>query len=290
MPPSPQQPDHRVTAADRLIARTRSIATLLAHRLESAMSFHDLTTKRLWAAHRNTAELHRQGRAPTATDFWDLTAQPEAQHLLNEAVQVIDAHQSEFTKALQQFAVSIREQQQRRRTANPAVDNASRPVSSTDRAVGSAEPLLAVDPLLAADLAVAREAVECFIAGATVSHRINEVGAWWQSKLRRRAILATVGRLLFTPLGRYELAVTAAEMTLLSEPPWSHDDRMLSAFELAHGDLRDHVSDLAEELDRRAAAMIRDVHTIDRRRRSPRPQPRPTGTSPHRGAETIELG
>ncbi len=68
-------------------------------------------------------------------------------------------------------------------------------------------------------------------------------------------MLKAAGHVLTSP-GGFELAVAAAEMALLSQAPWSHDDRLLSAFELAHGRLRDHGLDVERRLRRQTRAMF----------------------------------
>ncbi len=244
--PSESPPfENSSVAGDRFDRRAQSIATLLAHRLESTISLHDLTRKRLWATHRNIADLRRQGRAPTLSDFWEQTAHRQARHFLTEAVNVIDAEREELTKALQHYAISIAEQD--RGTADGGPEAASATVER--------------------NMATAMAGIELVVGAATAISSINELGAWWQGRLRRAAIMATAGRLLFTPVGRFELEVSAAEMRLLDRPPWSHDDRMLSAFELAHSDLRDHLASARNELGRQARAMITQVHAGDATRR-----------------------
>lgn len=257
MPTAPDHSDDRTAAGDRFSRRAQSIAALLAHRLETALLLHDLSEKRLWAAHRTVARLHRQGLAPTPTRYWEETAQPEARRLLHEAMQIFEAERDELKKALQQFAITVGEQ---RRAEAMAVDHVT-----SDRY----QPANGLDPAISVDLAVARNGIDVFLAAASTGGRLNEVGAWWQGRLRRRAILATAGRLLITPLERCELAVSAAEMKLLSGPPWCHDDRLLSAYEVAHSDLRDHVTRAGAGLERQARAMLEAVHSPDRRRAKP---------------------
>ena len=130
--------------------------------------------------------------------------------------------------------------------------------------------------------------IDDFLAAASTANRINEVGAWWQGRLRRKAILTAAGRLLITPIERCELVVTSAEMDLLSGPPWCHDDRLLSAFELAHGDLRDHVARAGQELNRQAVAMIEASRRVDHRP-GERFEPGPDLEQRTAALETIDL-
>ncbi len=244
---APDAPTSLHPADDRFRQRAASIAGLLSHRLETTLAAHDLTDKRLWTSHRKVAELYRHGRAPRPSDYWEKTAHPRAQRFLSEMTQVIADEQEELMRAYQQFAVDV--------VARPDFGAAAgtRPDGRQPNAANA-------DPILAAAVAVARAGVDEFTDAAAIDSRINEVGAWWQGKLRRKAIISSAGRLLFTPVGRYEFEVSAAEMRLLREPPWCLDDRLLSAFELAHGELRDHVADLRTELRRRTRAMLEQAH------------------------------
>lgn len=246
--------DERARASARFARRAQSIASLLGHRLDTAMATYDLTEKRLWAAHRDMAELHRWGGAPTPAGYWESTANPRAQRFLGEMIDVIAAEEEELMRAFQQFAFSIAERS--RRDAPPTDDN---PLNRDQPAGGS-------DIDLATAIAVAQAGVDGFVAAANVGARINEVGAWWQGKLRRKAILTAAGRLLTAPVGRYDAEVAAAEMRLLETPPWSLDDRLLSAFELAHSDLRDHIETRRSDLRRRVHAMLSEADGNARRR------------------------
>ncbi|MDH4277842.1 MAG: hypothetical protein OEW83_07140 [Acidimicrobiia bacterium] len=276
--------DERAQAAEKFAGRAQSIATLLGHRLEAALSAHDLSEKRLWAAHREAAELHRRGGAPTPAEFWDKTAHPLSQHFLSEMIGVIAAEEEELMRAFHRFAFTTAE---RSRREAPTVD---------DNPLDRPRPSGGTDIDLATAVAIAQSGADDFIAAAAIGSRINEVGAWWQGKLRRRAIRATAGRLLITPLGRYDLAVSAAEMRLLGEPPWSLDDRLLSAFELAHSDLRDHLATRRNDLRRRFRAILEEAdgasrRRVDRPQIQANPQTRrhaPPDTTSR--SDTIELG
>lgn len=276
--------DERAQAAEKFARRAQSIATLLGHRLEAALSAHDLSEKRLWAAHREVAELHRHGGAPSPAEYWDKTAHPLSQHFLSEMTEVLAAGEEELMRAFRKFAFAVAEQSRREA---PTVD---------DNPLDRPPPSGGADIDLTTAIAIAESGSEEFLAAAAIGNRINKVGAWWQGKLRRRAILATAGRLLITPLGRYDLEVSASEMRLLGEPPWSLDDRLLSAFELAHSDLRDHVATRRNELRRRFRAILEEADGSSRRR-ADRPQAQSTPQTRRlpppdtaSRSDTIELG
>ncbi len=69
---------------------------------------------------------------------------------------------------------------------------------------------------------------------------IDELGQWWQRRLRRAATLRALPDVAAGRPGAAEVTIAHHEMWLLDQPPWSHGDRLLSAFELAHAELRRH--------------------------------------------------
>ncbi|MEM8922581.1 MAG: hypothetical protein AAGD35_03695 [Actinomycetota bacterium] len=66
---------------------------------------------------------------------------------------------------------------------------------------------------------------------------LDELGWWWQRRLRRAAIRTAIPRLLRARTGDLSLVLARAEMQLLDQPPWAHGDRLLSAFELAYAEI-----------------------------------------------------
>ena len=275
--PDPTRPSvTRPVDEERFSRRARSIAVLLGGRLDDTMARYGLSERRLWASHRDLAAQHRRGSAPTLTQYWENVAHPQAQLFLAEMLDVIADEHDEFRRAFQQFAAETAE---RRRPTSRAIDGGH---------VRWEPPGTGTDRELPADIAIACAGIDEFVTAAAVGAHINEVGAWWQGRLRRRAILATSGRLLVTPVGRFELEVSAAELRLLRQPPWSHDDRLLSAFELAHTSLRDHVCDMRSELNRWTSALLEEAYGSHRRVEPPphRQEPR---TPPQPANETIDL-
>ncbi|MGI9611370.1 MAG: hypothetical protein ACR2QO_00560 [Acidimicrobiales bacterium] len=63
---------------------------------------------------------------------------------------------------------------------------------------------------------------------------IRHVSAWWHRRLRRAALIRSIPSVLMATPIEAELVVARAEMALLDRQPWSHADRLLTAFELAH--------------------------------------------------------
>ena len=66
---------------------------------------------------------------------------------------------------------------------------------------------------------------------------IDELGRWWQRRLRRAAVVRALPRLVGQLPADLERTIAHYEMALLDRPPWSHGDRLLSAFEQAHGEI-----------------------------------------------------
>ncbi len=231
-PPAPvgiEVPVHRFER------RCESIATLLRRQMEAAASFHDLSRRRLRTSHRSVLKLTSGGAVPTPQEFWEQTAQPQARNLFDAVTTAIDAETAELTKALQQFATGVR--------------------LELRASGGRLEEGWTIEDLQAvADAGVRRVAVT--VRGLD---EIDELGHWWQARLRRAAMKATATKLLMAPLREFELVVAAAEMRLLEQPPWSHDDRLLSAFELTHSDIRDYAMTVESRMQRQARAMLEAV-------------------------------
>lgn len=67
--------------------------------------------------------------------------------------------------------------------------------------------------------------------------RIRHVRGWWHRRLRRAALVRSFPSALLATPGEVGLVVARTEMALLDRQPWSHADRLLSAFELAHEEI-----------------------------------------------------
>lgn len=66
---------------------------------------------------------------------------------------------------------------------------------------------------------------------------IDELGHWWLGRLRLAAALRALPQLALWPVEEVPARLAHQEMHLLSRPPWSHGDLLLSAFELAHREI-----------------------------------------------------
>jgi hypothetical protein len=69
---------------------------------------------------------------------------------------------------------------------------------------------------------------------------IDELGRWWQRRLRRAATLRALPLIALRAPSQAELVIANVEMSLLDRAPWSHGDRLLSAFETAHAEVISH--------------------------------------------------
>lgn len=224
-------------AADRLERRSRSIATLLHRQLSAAASFHDLSRQQLWTVHRNVRDLAKEGGGvPSPAEFWEQTAMPQARNLYDASRAALDSETAELTKALQQYATGVRLEL---RSVGHGPDDPSLLMS---RYRGTAE-----------------RAVQQVMSATPRPDAINELGAWWQDRLHRRALLKAAWPGLTASISQLEMIVARAEMELLEQAPWSHDDRMLSAFEVIHSDLRDYGLEVERDLHRQARLMLDTV-------------------------------
>ncbi len=162
----------------------------LTRELATVFDAHDLNRGELLAMQRGIKRLDRCSMAPRANEFWEVTAQPRAQRLIDNAVPVIDRH----AKALAEVRAT------------------ARPDDLDDR----------------------------FIAALPSLDAINDLGHWWQRRLRRTAMLTSLPALAMKVAAEAELVISNHEMALLDAAPWCHGDRLLSAFELAHSEIRRH--------------------------------------------------
>lgn len=78
---------------------------------------------------------------------------------------------------------------------------------------------------------------DAVVAAALGPVGIHDLGRWWQRRLRRAARVHALPAILLAVPGDAELAVSNQEMALLDVAPWCHGDRLLSAFELANGEI-----------------------------------------------------
>ncbi len=207
-----------------LFQATSLIERRLRARLDNIRRVHDLDWRALLVSHREVLGLHQLGVAPSALEFWSGTATPATEALIGEACLAIDEELVEFHRIARRFA----------------------------RGAVAASRLPGYDPT-PFDEELTRS-VE-LLAGCNIDRApLDRLGTRWQAKLRRTAQRTILPKLLLVPLRTADALVARHEMALLEQAPWAHDDRLLSAFELAHADIRSH---LRERLRRTSVVVPR---------------------------------
>ena len=211
-------------ARNRLGWAAQEAGSRLEARLHQAMELHDLDRRELLAAQRDVLRLKRAGLVPSPNDYWGSTAVPRASILVDASLNAIADELTVLGDAIDRFLVATS-----RSTLEPWISGAHGQaavqragISAVDRVLDAIPP---PDP-------------------------INELGEWWQRRLHRGALVRSLPRLLLSGV-EAELVVGTAELALLDGPPWSHGDRLLSAFELAHSEIRSQTRLLADDLTNR---------------------------------------
>lgn len=203
----------RVLPADPsgLLPQVETIVRRMTARLDNIRQAHDLDWRTLLASHREVAELDELGVAPTLGEFWATTASPATDLLVRESCAAIDDELIEFRRALQRFG---------------QITLAASRDTGYDPAIYEVGLATAVEQV--SRCSIDRDA-------------LDRLGTRWQAKLRRAARNAALPRTLFLPVKKSDVLVGQLEMQLLDQAPWAHDDRLLSAFELAHADVHAHL-------------------------------------------------
>lgn len=226
---SSDQPDG--VPADHRLRQIADTADRLRHELGTIFSSHGLERKQLLTVQRGLVRLQRHGGAPTANDFWEATARPRAELLTRLAKATIEAELAALVAGEDStFACTI-----------IAADAMSSSVV-TNGSVGAANCTAVVRAVKQRRRGSVddrhEQAVATLVAAIPARDGLDELGRWWQRRLRRAATIRAFPTLAGTAAMRAELVVSQFEMQLLDETPWSHGDRLLSAFELAQSDIR----------------------------------------------------
>jgi hypothetical protein len=77
---------------------------------------------------------------------------------------------------------------------------------------------------------------------------INLLANRWSTQLRRAAWRRQAPVLMFRSTADADAIIGQAQVALVEECPWAHTDRLLSAFELGHADIRTHLVDRIAEV------------------------------------------
>ncbi|MGI9596475.1 MAG: hypothetical protein ACR2QK_09960 [Acidimicrobiales bacterium] len=234
----PSAPAEFVELVDRLNESAKSSGDRLAVRLRQALSRHDLNRQELLAAQRDVTRLRKIGALPGPTEYWRRSALPRAALMVDESMTAVVEEGQALGEALDRFMVELE---------SPVL--ASWTGSSLDPAV--------VD-------AMTSQAIGYLLSAVPSARSIDALGSWWQRRLHRAAIVSALPELLHSSSDA-DLVIGRAEMSLLDRPPWSHGDRLLSAFELAHGEIKTQSDLVADGLSSRVAARGRRYLTPGRR-------------------------
>lgn len=209
-------------AAKRRLDRTaREVADRLQRGLRTAIERHDLGRDELMTAQRQIRVLRRAGLVPSPGDYWENTAVPRAEALVEAAIDVVDEETERLGEAIERFLVATS-----RSTLEPWINGAEGRAAIQRTGVS---------------------AIDLFLAAIPHAKGIDDLGEWWQRRLQRRAIARALPRLLVSR-STVETVIGEHEVALLDSPPWSHGDRLLSAFELGHAEIRNRAVGGAEAL------------------------------------------
>ena len=219
--PPPIAPPAFGAPRDHLLAEARAGRKRLRAGLNQARTLHDLGKRELVRTQRDIRRLQRVGALPDPTEFWQRSAIPRAAVMVEAAMVVVAEEGNLLGRAVDEFMADL--------TNGPIADWA---VASAGKTVVRA--------------AVGTAAAE-LVAAAEAPASIDALGAWWQQRLRRAATRRALPRLIRVGADT-DLEIGRAEMALLDRPPWCHGDRLLSAFEIAHGEIRTQAAVVADDL------------------------------------------
>lgn len=212
---------------DRLDADARSSGTRLNQRLQQTVDQHDLDRKELLTAHRNAIRLDRADSLAGPTEYWQQSALPRAALLVDPSMAALVDVGDELGRKLDRFLLDLDD------VGHPWTD------TETGRAASTQASAQAIDRMLQA---------------VPSSHTIHSLGSWWHRRLRRAAVLRSLPLLPRAGFaGQMDIVIGRAELDLLNGPPWAHGDRLLSAFELAHSEIRTQTELVMEGLTARVA-------------------------------------
>ncbi len=228
-PCEPVEQQHDGLAVTVFEQRASSIVELLKARLDSVFDEFDLTKRDLLAANRNGRVVSRRGRQDPAS-YWKTVAVPAADRLRLASIDVID-------EETEQLCVEW-----------------SRVIKLDPSLSGHAKP-------------TAEEHLRMLPSTLPPADHINDLGAWWQKRLRRAASLRAAWPILLSPVGQSELLIDKAELELADSDRWVYSDRLLSAFERAHVDIRQHMATRTNHLIARLGSESGKGLRADRRGR-----------------------
>lgn len=207
-------------ASRRLADRSAAISERLMGELDDVQDHHELDWRSLLSSQRYIAE-HPDSR-PDLETFWSEQAEPRSRQLTTRCLHAIDAHLLLLWDAVSVFAEGVR----------PALALNGEPPS--DEAMQS----------LRTDV---ERLIRPVSAAAPERDSIDVLGLRWQERLRRQAIRRYV-RTGGETDASFSAAIDAQELKMMQQAPWAHADQLLSAFELAHAEIRRTTADRIDRM------------------------------------------
>lgn len=202
-------------AIDRLDHRVAISVRRLSDRLQALHDAHGLKSSELWESQRKISRMAAENEVPTPSEFWAETAEPWASVLTNTCIAAIDEEMVPLADAVSRFAESIA-------------------IANSNGATISNQMMRSV---------LKQHLTEPIIAGAPGSADLDALGVVWHCRLRRAAWRKTFPAALFRSASASDIRISTAQVELAAAAPWAHGDRLLSAFEGSHADIREHLVD-----------------------------------------------
>jgi hypothetical protein len=214
-------PQEFVAAQRRLDQESTAIARDLRSTLLAAYELHDLTRREVQTAQREIERLARSGLLPKPAAYWSDVAVPRASLLVDGAMGAVNG------------------------AGAGLADHVDRFLTATSRS--TLEPWISSADGLAQLQVTANQAIDRVLEVIPDDEGINQIGEWWQRGLRRAATTRAIPKLLVSPEPA-DVVIGTAELSLLDQAPWCYGDRLLSAFELAHSEIRTRARGLTDEI------------------------------------------
>ena len=196
--------------------------------LAQAQHHHELDWRSLLSSQREVADQIADGAEPHIEDFWETDAQPRSEELTSRCLHIVDAHLLLLWDAIEVFVEGVR------------------PALAINGAPASAEAMES----LRSDV---ERLIQPVSTAAPDRSMLDELGERWQERMRRQAIrryIRTGGLAesdISEPVG-FSAAIDALELKMLNQAPWAHADQLLTAFEVAHAEIRRAIAERLERM------------------------------------------
>lgn len=206
----------------RLASRSAAIRERLVAELSHTQARHEIDWRSLLSSQRDIAEQIAKGSSPDTTTYWEQVAKPRGNDLLAACLQVVDAHLLLVWDAVAVFVEGVL----------PTLSINDQPVSLDALQSLRCDVEHLIEPI--AHVALDRSG-------------LDEIGDRWHERLRRQAIRRYVRSGGIEDAG-FADAIDKQELKMLHQAPWAQADQLLSAYELAHADLRRGLSDRIDRM------------------------------------------